>query len=775
MKEPNNSTLSIAVRVYPQQIHDKDRTQKSKAQHPWHPRGMLVFDTETRIDATQALTFGSYRLFWDGRCQEEGIFYGDELSEIERKVIENYVSIHDADTVDESRRRIQLLTRQQFVDLFYKFAFERRYLVVAFNFSFDISRVASNFTAARGRFAGGFALELWSYRDNSGCEHQNPYRPRITIKHIDSKRALKAFTGCHDPDRADLIPDGSVTGEPEPGYKFRGHFLDLRTLAFAVTDKGYTLETACEAFGVEHGKQRAARHGEITVEYIDYNRRDVLATSELAIKLLEEYHKHPIALQATKAYSPASIGKAYLRAMGIQPILERQPDFPKACLGYAASAFFGGRASAHIRKTPVPVVYLDFLSMYPTVNSHMNLWRFVTAREIKVIGHCRDEIAALLEDITFEKLFLPETWKHLTAFVQIIPDGDVLPSRAKYSTESNDWQVALNHIYGEANNPQHALWFSLPDVVASMILTGRVPKIVDAFRIEPHGVLPGLKPVRLRGEIEIDPRNQDLFKVAIEERQRLKRRNDIPESEKKRLDKALKVLANATSYGIYAEMNRQESDDEVDVRCHGIDSEPFLCRVVHPDVPGAYCFPPLAALITGAARLMLAMLERGVSELGGTYAMEDTDSMAVVATEHGGIVQCNGGPHRTDDGRAAIMALTWKQVDHIVKRFEALNPYERDAVPGSILKIEDDNYENSDPNTKQRRQLFCYAISAKRYALYVKNQNGNPVLLREGVNNHDNRWSEHGLGHLLNPTDPESEDREWIAQIWQDMISRANA
>jgi hypothetical protein len=27
--------------------------------------------------------------------------------------------------------------------------------------------------------------------------------------------------------------------------------------------------------------------------------------------------------------------------------------------------------------------------------------------------------------------------------------------------------------------------------------------------------------------------------------------------------------------------------------------------------------------------------------------------------------------------------------------------------------------------------------------------------------------SEHGLGHLLNPADPESEDREWIAQAWE--------
>jgi hypothetical protein len=50
---------------------------------------------------------------------------------------------------------------------------------------------------------------------------------------------------------------------------------------------------------------------------------------------------------------------------------------------------------------------------------------------------------------------------------------------------------------------------------------------------------------------------------------------------------------------------------------------------------------------------------------------------------------------------------------------------------------------------------------------------GSPVLLRKGGNNKDDRWSEHGLGHLLNPTDPESEDREWIAEVWLGMIRKA--
>ena len=187
-----------------------------------------------------------------------------------------------------------------------------------------------------------------------------------------------------------------------------------------------------------------------------------------------------------------------------------------------------------------------------------------------------------------------------------------------------------------------------------------------------------------------------------------------------------------------------------------------MCRVAHPEVPGEYCFPPLASLITGAARLMLALLEICVTELGGTYAMEDTDSMAIVATEQGGTIYCQG---------KAITALSWKQVEGISRRFAALNPYDRDAVPGSILKIEDDNF---DPKTGDQRQLFCMAISAKRYVLFLRDDAGESRSASKGENNNDDRWSEHGLGHLLNPTDPESEDREWIAHAWLNIVRKSS-
>jgi hypothetical protein len=261
----------------------------------------------------------------------------------------------------------------------------------------------------------------------------------------------------------------------------------------------------------------------------------------------------------------------------------------------------------------------------------------------------------------------------------------------------------------------------------------------------------------------VNPLTQDLFKTVIEQRKFLARRKGIADANSDRLDKSLKVLANATSYGIFAEMNRQETEKKTKIQCHGLDLEPFNCAVLHPEQPGEFCFPALASLITGGARLMLASLEHSVTDVGGTYAMEDTDSMAIVSTEKGGYISAKSETH-------PVKALSWKQVRRIVGKFEALNPYDRKVIPGSILKIEEDNF---DLKTGKQRQLHCLAISAKRYALFVRLKNGEPVLLREKKNNKKDRWSRHGLGHLLNPSDPEASDRNWTAAVWEMIIRKS--
>jgi hypothetical protein len=267
------------------------------------------------------------------------------------------------------------------------------------------------------------------------------------------------------------------------------------------------------------------------------------------------------------------------------------------------------------------------LSMYPTVNALMDLWRFMIAKSIEV-EDATQQVKRFLENVSKERLFNPGTWRKLTAFVHLEPDGDVLPVRAVYDDNTKDWQVGVNHLH--AGSSGEKIWYALPDVAASVILTGKVPRIMRAVRLIPKGRQKGLRPVLFGGKVGIDPQRTDFFKI----------------------------LANATSYGILAEMVRHELPEGKTqrVEVYGVDNAPFRCEVSAPETPGEFCFPPIAALITSAARLQLALLERCVTDLGGTYAMEDTDSMAIVATETGGLVPCTNGRYRTEDGQEAVKA-----------------------------------------------------------------------------------------------------------------------
>jgi hypothetical protein len=104
----------------------------------------------------------------------------------------------------------------------------------------------------------------------------------------------------------------------------------------------------------------------------------------------------------------------------------------------------------------------------------------------------------------------------------------------------------------------------------------------------------------------------------------------------------------------------------------------------------------------------------------------------------------------------------------IVRSFDALNPYQRDIIPGSVLKIEEDNY---DQNRKTTPNILLRNFS-KRCALFLWPRGRKAALLREKVNNTKDRWSRHGLGHLLNPTDPEASDRIWAAAVSETILRK---
>jgi hypothetical protein len=169
--------------------------------------------------------------------------------------------------------------------------------------------------------------------------------------------------------------------------------------------------------------------------------------------------------------------------------------------------------------------------------------------------------------------------------------------------------------------------------------------------------------------------------------------------------------------------------------------------------PGNWFAPHVGSLITSGGRLLLAMLEKCIADASGTYLFCDTDSAAIVSAKHRQTIAM-------PDGAAPITALSWNEVQSIVDRFEPLNPYDRNLVPGSILKIHKLNWDAK----KQRRQLFGYGIAAKRYALYTKNQNDIEIVEPKA----------HGLGHFYPPKDSQEgwkhETPQWIFEAWDWII-----
>jgi hypothetical protein len=169
-----------------------------------------------------------------------------------------------------------------------------------------------------------------------------------------------------------------------------------------------------------------------------------------------------------------------------------------------------------------------------------------------------------------------------------------------------------------------------------------------------------------------------------------------------------------------------------------------------------YC-PPIAALITAAGRLLLALLERSVHDRGGTYLLCDTDSMTIVASKNGGFVRCTGGSQRLDENEA-VKILSLEDVRSIAKDFAQLNPYDRKALPDSILKIEDVNFQNG-----VQRKLFGYSISAKRYAFFSRDDEGMQIR----------KASAHGLGYLFAPKrgyDEAADAPIWTVEAWDWII-----
>ncbi len=531
MKQPVTDELPISIRAYArpawESVSDQAAGSKSpgKRQMPasdW----TLIFDTETTSDAGQALRFGTYQWRNAGELDEAGIFYDPEGASDDELTLLGDVAERDG---------LVLRTRQDFVDeIFFARAWRFRATIIGFNLPFDISRLAVRHGSARvskddetAAMRGGFTFTL---------SEQKIY-PNIRIKHMSSRAALISF--------AAPMGQRNSRGQRKRQIKTRirrGHFIDVKTLAAALFARTFSLSSLSEFLAVPNLKLAFDDFdGPISEEMVRYAVRDVQTTWECYVALIDRFDALDLSRSIPeRIYSEASIGKAYLKEMGIQPWRKVQPDVPAHLFGTIMGSYYGGRSEVRLRRDIAQVMLCDFLSMYPTVCTLMGLWRFVIAQGM-TWRDATEETRTLLDRIDLVALQSQATWAGMAVLVRVAPDADIFPVRAAYSGEA---QATIGANYLTSDTP---LWFTLADCIASKLLTGKVPTILEALAFAPGSIQPGLQPIAVAGNpaYRVDPNTTDFFKRTIELRQSIKQRmKTADEEERERLDteqNALKI------------------------------------------------------------------------------------------------------------------------------------------------------------------------------------------------------------------------------------------
>ncbi len=561
-------------------------------------------------------------------------------------------------------------------DTFFPEIWEAGTLLVSWDLALEIPMLATDTTVySKGKMKDWFEYTLLDFK------------PHILQKPIDSEKSFWQFNYYYG---GQWNKDGTF---------HRGRFLDLRTLIFSLTD--------------EYPQDEPTTIDDLWTLYSQWK-------SEFDLHPIKDWKGDP--LEAHRAISPASIGKGYLAAMGVKNNVQ---SIPNEVSGYAMQSYYGGLSLINNRFNLMKCYYTDILSMFPSCYVLQGLWKWVTAKKIEVVEAIPEETKSFIETITLDILFNRKTWIDISGLVLVKPDGHLLPTRAPFDQNSDQvaYQIGLTYL-----TTKEPIWYTLSDVIACFILTGRIPEIIRSLKFKPMGKQAHLQKIMFRGEVEIDPKKDDPYKIMIEKRQTVK---GTP------LDRALKTTANSTAYGTGIELRREHmgKDTTVDVW-----ASEHLGTFTNGDFDtfekqGRYYNPLIATMITSAARLILAMMRRSVTDAGGDWAFMDTDSMAIIDPI---------------GSKPEIIG------QNLVKRFESLNPY---SFGGSMLKAEPENFDE-DGNYQD---LYYFGISEKRYCLYnpIEDDHGN-------VTDADIRKkTDHGLGFEF-PFDK----NQCITEIWKYILAK---
>ena len=363
-----------------------------------------------------------------------------------------------------------------------------------------------------------------------------------------------------------------------------------------------------------------------------------------------------------RLYSPGSMAGALWRSTGLTAPLAKFAVPCDEALGAWIEAAHGGWGTAEVTGTVLPVLDADVRSAYPAAWSLAGWWNVVRAGSLvetdvvaEVRGLCRWAAEGDL-GVVLERANYPTLGRTLCC---VRPAGEPWPTERH---EPHGSRFVVGPVEGDG------LHVIAADAVVAAYLSGRVPEITSAVRLDPVGEEKA-QPVRLRDEVVV-PAGEDPMPALVRLRP--------PQGGDERLRAVIRVVVNAAAWGVFAQLSPVPVDGQ---------------RV---ERPGSWCWPPIAAGVPAVARLWLAAVDRWVTDRGGAVVARDTDGTVVTSLPDGAMVALS------QDRKAR--AIPWGDVEDLLARFDQLDPF------GDGQAFWDTKHGDDD------RPLHILGLAQKRYA-----------------------------------------------------------
>jgi len=392
--------------------------------------------------------------------------------------------------------------------------------------------------------------------------------------------------------------------------------------------------------------------------------------------------------------SPAGLATALVSGLRVEAPLAKFDLSSDEHQGWI-EAFHGGWVDANpsLLGQRFEAAAVDLSSAYPLVAHGVGWWDAMTAEHLER-RDVTEQLQVLCDRAAIDPTAAlnPATWAAFgLTLAEVDLDGQPLFVEVP-DAERPDGRTVVAPAWCRGRTLSLS-WF---DALAASVLGRRPVRIVRAVRLVPVGRQGGLRsrlPLVAGRVLSVDE-DPALALVAL--------RRDVKGSDPT-LGHVLHAAVNSLVSG---------NASRLDGRRRRIGRRWQLV-----EVPGPHTFFPVASTVTAGARLLLAVLDRQVCDLGSCVSYRDTDSSIIPASPSGGVLG-------TVDG-SEVRVLSWDQLDQVLATFAGLSP----EASWPVWKVE---------RGTEDRPLRSVAFGAKRHVEYLDGPDGSELV----------DWTESGLGGM---------------------------